>query len=320
MKHELIVFIKCSGPNVREDNLNDTITSFAKKNTKCDYKFYIVCDPHVEPWVNNVFENENYLSFLNPNHLLSLKVSNSSWATDFNEFFEAHQDNAEWILISHDDVEFITDDYFHKIKDSVKGHENKVGWITSTSNYYVETEGKVVTDTFRAGNYKDFSDWGAMFYLHKMKHLKNAAPNEVASSVHLYDYPKAPVKVHGVMSAIMLAKSSTIKKIGYCEDWTNYTMLIDEDWSLEALKNKLWNVWVPDVFHKHPLRRGLRPTNNKWEKEAHEGFINKWGFDVGSYPYGISIPIEEYREKYKDTNMPWSSYRTSYDWEYLDEQ
>ena len=319
MELDLIVFIKCSGPNVREDNLIDTITSFARKNTTSRYGFYISVDPQMEWVVNKIFRSDEYKDFIKKDSLLELKTSQNSWATDFNEFFEKYNTKTKWVLISHDDVEFVTDRYFEKLIEGVGGHEEKVGWITSTSAYYYEEEGKVVTDTFRAGNYKDFDNWGAMFQLNRMNNLKGASPDIVRGSLHLLDMPQSAVKVHGIMSAIMLVSVESLKKIGYCEDWTKYTMLIDEDWSLEALKNKLWNVWVPGVFHRHPIRRALRPTGNKWEKEAHLGFTKKWGYDVGAYERGLSISIDELREEFAETNIPWSTYRHSYDWETLDE-
>ena len=54
------------------------------------------------------------------------------------------------------------------------------------------------------------------------------------------------VFVHGVFSC-MLTPMKSMKKIGPCENWSLYTMLIDEDWPLRALQNNLWNVWVPYV-------------------------------------------------------------------------
>ena len=137
------------------------------------------------------------------------------------------------------------------------------------------------------------------------------------------DYPTRPDKIHGPMSAVMLVPMESMKKIGPCEDWTRYTMLIDEDWSLSALKNNLWNVWDPNVYHLHPNRRSLRKSNNKWEKEAHAGFQQKWGFDVGDpkvYNQCCSIPIDEMRQMYADTNIPWSSYRNSFDWEFIGDE
>ena len=310
---DLVVFIKCAGPNVREDNLHDTITSFVDKNKDCDFGFYLVVDSKMKAATEKILSDD-----LN-RYCLSIKVSERSWAKDFNDFFDEYKDKTKWILISHDDVEYVTDDYFTKIMSQIKGHESDIGWITSTSDYYYSDEGRVVTDTFRAGFYQDMSNWGAMFQLHKMSHLKNAPDFLVKSNLYALDYPDRPVKVHGIMSAVMLVSVESLQKIGKCEDWTNYTMLIDEDWSLEALRNNLHNVWVPDVHHKHPLRRSLRPTNNKWEEEAHRGFTEKWGFDVGGYENGLSITVDELREKYGDTNIPWSTYRKSYEWEYLDE-
>ena len=307
MNLDLIIFIKCSGPNVRQDNLTDTIVSFAKKNLNCNYKFYIVAEPSMEGFVRKIFTD---FSCLKEDDLLQLKISTRSWAKDFNEFFDKCKNLTQWILISHDDVEYITENYFNKIKEEVKGKEESIGWITSTSDYYYTQENKLVQDTMRAGFYKDYDRWGAMFQLNKMHSLPDLS---------LLDMPKKAVKVHGIMSAVMLVRSKTLEKIGKCEDWTNYTMIIDEDWSLEALKNNLWNVWIPSVYHKHPLRRSLRPTNNKWEEEAHSGFLKKWGFKTGNYNQGISIPVEELRKKYKNTNIPWSTYRNSYDWEYINE-
>jgi len=317
---DLIVFMKCSGPNVREDNLKDSLISFAKKNINCYYGIYLTVDSVMEQAALNIFNDPNNKEFLRKEKLLDFKVSEKSWATDYNEFFDKYQDMTEWILITHDDTEFITDDYFNKIINEIKGHEDEIGWITSTSEYYYKEEGRLVTDTFRAGYHLDFDNWGAMFQLHNMAHLKNAPPEMVKQNLHLLDYPSRPVKIHGPMSAIMLISTKSMKKVGQCEDWTNYTMLIDEDWSLMALKNNLVNVWVPNVFHSHPMRRSMRPTGNKWETEAHAGFFNKWGFDVGGYTQGLSMSVEELRDTFSDTNIPWSSYRNSYDWEYLDEQ
>tara|TARA_Y100001963_G_scaffold159287_1_gene262338 strand:- start:16513 stop:17439 length:927 start_codon:yes stop_codon:yes gene_type:complete len=302
---KLIVFIKCSGDNARFDNLYDTIESFHRTNKDVDYKFYVVVDPHLHSPTFNIFRK---LSI--ENKILEIKATTNSWAVDFNEFLEIYKDSAEWLLISHDDVIFLTDNYFTKLIEPLLEHQDKLGFITSTSEYYYKHEGKMVTDTMRAGFYKDCANWGAMFQLHN-RDLNNI------------DYPNAPVKIHGPMSAIMLIPMESMKKVGACEDWTRYTMLIDEDWCLSALKHNLWNVWNPHVHHLHPNRRGQRISNNKWENEAHAAFIAKWGFDVGNakakgWPHGVSIPIEELREMYKDTNIPWSSYRNSYDWEYLD--
>jgi hypothetical protein len=304
-KIELILFIKCSGNNARIENLHDTISSFEKTNKKVDYKIYLVVDKHLEKEAANIF---SVLSI--QDKLLELQVTDNSWAFDFNYFFEKYKEKSEWLLISHDDVVFLTDNYFREIIKPLEKYKNKLGFITSTSEYYYKHEGKIVTDTMRNGFYLDAHRWGAMFQLHK------ADLNDI-------DYPEHPVKIHGTMSAVMLITMESMKKVGPCEDWTRYTMLIDEDWSLTALKNNLWNIWNPSVHHLHPNRRSERTSNNKWEAEAHAGFVEKWGFDVGDpkiYKQCCSIPIQSMREMYHDTNIPWSSYRNSYEWEYLTDE
>lgn len=302
---ELIVFIKCSGDNARLDNLYDTISSFEATNRGVDYKIYLVVDPHLESSATNIF---SMLSI--EDKVLDIVATNNSWAHDFNVFFEQYKDSSHWLLISHDDVVFLTEDYFRKFIDPLEKYKDRLGFMTSTSEYYYKHELKLLTDTMRAGFYKDAINWGAMFQLHK-------------SDLNDIDYPSRPVKIHGPMSAIMLITMDSMKKVGPCEDWTRYTMLIDEDWSLSALKNNLWNVWNPSVYHSHPNRRNQRVSNNKWEDLAHSGFEEKWGFDIGDpkiHNQCCSIPIEEMRGMYAGTNIPWSSYRNSFDWEYLDDE
>ena len=305
---DLIVFIKSSGVNVRVDNLHDTVRSFVDKNVGLNYKFYFVIDAWVESELHNIIKQIKC-----KDRILDIVVTDNSWAKDFNIFLDTHKNSSKWLLISHDDVVFVTDNYFNKITESVKGHENKIGWITSTSEYYYKHEGMLVTDTFRPGFHLDCHMWGrGMFQLHN-------------GDVKSPDYPSRPVKIHGPMSAIMITTMESMQKIGYCEDWTKYTMLIDEDWSLEALRNNLTNVWVPNVFHLHPNRRNLRKANNRWEKQAHAAIKKKWGFNTGhpnktGWPQGVSIPVEELRDMYKGTNIPWSSYRNSFDWEFLDDE
>jgi hypothetical protein len=198
---------------------------------------------------------------------------------------------------------------FDNLND-ISSVKDKIGFITSTNEHYYKNLGKIATDTFRLGFYKDNDKWPAVFQLH-YKDFNNI------------DYPTAPVKIHGPMSAIMLITMDSMKKIGYCQDWTPYTMMIDEDWSLEALKNNLCNVWVPNVHHLHPNRFEQRKAFNRWEKEAHSGFINKWGFIVGDknkeVEQGCSIKLETLKKKWGHTLIPWSSYRNTYEWEYLDE-
>jgi hypothetical protein len=348
-KYDLIVFIKSSGPNIRKENLAETLKTFSETNKNLNYGLYLSVDEPLEKIVRKIIK---YLNI--EEKVLELNVCrqhwqmghdgcaapeeeyNESWARDYNTFFNKYKDFAEWILISHDDVAFITENYFQEILKRVDGHEEKIGWITSNSLFYINEGGSIKQDVLRPGFYTDFEDsatTGAEFHLHKYRALVEAAkemglksPSSLLQgNKHLMDLPKKPVKVHGIQSAIMIISTKAMEKIGPCEEWTNYTMLIDEDWSLRALENNLWNVFIPDVFHKHPLRPQLRRTHHLQENNAHIAFKEKWGFYICEdyntrtlYKQGLSIPVDELRKKYKGTNIPWSTYRKSYEWEYLD--
>jgi hypothetical protein len=302
---DVIVFIKSEGVNVRLDNLRDTLVSFEKKNKNLNYKFYLVLEPTIAKALGQSAGD------LLGKRAFNIVEPTGTWAEDFNLFLDKAEGLAEWLLITHDDVQFITDDYFASITREVSHLKDKIGWITSTSEHYYKNLNKMVTDTFRAGFYKDNNKWGAMFQLHY-------------NDFNRIDYPSRPVKIHGPMSALMITPMSSMKKIGQCENWTPYTMLVDEDWSLEALKNNLYNAWVPTVHHLHPNRIQKRKAFNRWDEQAHTAFLKKWGFDVGNartakWEQGVSIGLEKLRKRWGHTFIPWSSYRNSYDWEFVDE-
>lgn len=301
---DLIIFIKAAGPNIREDNLFDTLTSLRKRVGIENYGFYLV----VEQSMLNSVKRADIDS-----KILEIKFvnSDSSWAVDYNLFLDKYLDKTRWILISHDDLTVDTDNFFEKMILPIANKE--VGWIVSTSDYYYKHEGLPIACTGRTGFFKDRNNF--VYECHKFgkKHWGDTKQN-----LHLIDMPdiNQVVKIFGPMSDFMMVSSESMKKIGYCEDWTKYTMLVDEDWALTAQKNNLHNVWVPNVFHTHPLRKQVRPTGNKWEKEARAGFLKKWDFE---HPYSEET-IKLVRERFKDTLIPWSSYKNSYEWEYLNEK
>ena len=142
--YELIVFLKCAGVNVRLDNLTDTVTSFIQKNKNVNYKFYVVAEEGIVNQAQTIFDTHAR------NRLLEIKTPSGSWATDFNLFIDKYSEAAEWLLVTHDDVKFLTDNYFHSIISALPENKNNIGWITSTSEHYYKNLGKMVTDTFRA--------------------------------------------------------------------------------------------------------------------------------------------------------------------------
>ena len=84
MEYDLIVFIKCSGPNVRQDNITDTINSFIEKNTECNYSFYITVDESMEDIVKDIFEDKGYQVVFD-NHWIIFTGDYLKWYEDYDD-------------------------------------------------------------------------------------------------------------------------------------------------------------------------------------------------------------------------------------------
>jgi hypothetical protein len=53
----------------------------------------------------------------------------------------------------------------------------------------------------------------------------------------------------------------------------------------------------------------------RYQAEAHDAFEKKWGFSIRDEL--TDEQIEQIREKYKGTKIADSSYRNTFDWDYL---
>ncbi|GAI52407.1 unnamed protein product, partial [marine sediment metagenome] len=130
-------------------------------------------------------------------------------------------------------------------------------------------------------------------------------------------FPNAPVKCHAPFNHFVLIEMDKLKRIGECENWqTHNALLVDEDWGLRALELGLHNVWVPDIEYIHyRLRGGSRSSEQiaEYSERVHKLFFEKWGFDSE----GRVEELDFIKEKYKNTNIPWSIDRKSYDWDYI---
>lgn len=304
---ELIIFLKCAGTNARADNLYDTILSFIETIENHNYGFYFCFDESMKKQFDKMKIPEE--------KIVEVVVSEQSWAKDYNIFLDKYKDKTEWILISHDDLEMRTKNFFDIVLNLTKDKKDDIGWITFTSDYYYAIAGNPVRQSTREGPSLDRNKVPCVFECHNYNlnyygHTKN--------HLNLIDLPEPNklTKVWAIMTPIMLITSKSMKKIGYCEDWTKYTLLIDEDWGLEALKNNLWNIWISNIFYTHPLRLNLRKEKghtNIFADQARESFNKKWGFD---HLY-TEESIKMLREKYKDTNIPFFTFLNSYDWRYL---
>ena len=81
-------------------------------------------------------------------------------------------------------------------------------------------------------------------------------------------------------------------------------------------KNNLTNIWIPNIFYLHPLRWQQRKAGDRFKSEARAGFLKKWGFAGGTAVISDQV-VEDVCAQYRDTNIPWSKGKLSYDWEYL---
>lgn len=304
---DIIIYIKSDGENATPDSLTKTVSSIEATIGSVNYKYYFVLNKTQEATIMGLIAS----GIIDKDKIVKIKRSKASWASEYNLFFDECKDLTKYILTSHDDLIIRTKDFFNISVSMMKGKEKDIGWATFTCDTYYRDFGRPWGVSARYGFAKDRHKWPFIYECHKFDASYNGRAKE---NLHLLDMPGPGklVKIHSPYSVLNLVSVEAMKKIGYCEDWTLYTIMIDEDWGLEALRNNLCNVWITDIYYTHPLKE----HPNRWEKEGHEGFVKKWGFDhSGDRP--TPEEIEEIKQEYKDTLIPWSAYYNTYDWQYL---
>lgn len=301
-KLNVICYINSAGPNVIYDNISDTVMSI-DKNINTEYKFYITTDSIIHKEKIEEIFSKNFLI----DKLLEVKVSDESWAKCFNTFFNDYKETTEYILYSHDDLIVRTYDFFNVAINEISGHEDEVGWIGFTSDSYYRLHGNPVCQSAREIFCKDRGTWPCTFELHNM-----SAGHYEESKL---DMPKRACKVPGIFPHFNLIKCTNLEKIGLCPEWGNYTLLIDEHWSLLTLVKNFWTVWVPSVFYDHPLRYNERPVQGLQNQPYVEKcFQDYWGIK----PAGLSQnEIDEFCKKFPGTNISFFNDKNTYDYQYL---
>jgi len=306
---DLIIFIVSDGIRANKDIFLQTINSIEKTVGNISYQYYFVLNSSQEETLKKHISSGN----IKKNKVFKVVKSYNSWAYHFNEFFTKYSNRTNYILISHDDLDIRTKDFFRTTLNLINKKENEIGWITYTSDFYYRDLEKPWSVSVRPGFFKDRDKFPRMFECHKFNKTHDGL---FSKNIQLLDMPKdnCLIKSHAPYSDIALIKSSNLKKIGPCVDWTLYTMLIDEDWGLEALRNNLWNIWIPNIYYTHPTNYTIRTKGHRYMKQAHVAFNQKWRFPHGSEMMNY---VDKIRKIYKNTLIPWSSYYNSYDWQYL---
>jgi hypothetical protein len=308
---DLIIYINSDGPNATYDALSKTLMSIENTIGSANYKYYFSLSARQEQAILEMMKN----GVISRRQILDIKRSNSSWANEFNKFFNSCKNLTKYILTSHDDLVIKTNDFFNLSMNLIKGKEKDIGWITFTCDHYYRNLGKPWGVSVRMGFAKDRSKWPYIYECHK---FNSSHEGKSQKFLHLLDMPKFGklVKAHAPYSHLNLISSKSMKIIGPCEDWTKYTMLVDEDWGLTSLKNNLWTIWIPDVYYDHPTNFFERKGGHRFVEAAHTKFKKKWGFEHSEIKPSRG-EIEELKVEYKDTLLPWSSYYNTYDWQYL---
>ena len=251
----------------------------------------------------------------NHNRIIITQKHCETFAKFTNFVFDKYGITANWFMISHDDIELKTKNFIPIVKKKIKDFKTDIGWISFTDDDYLNRHWAPST---RPGYHYDFlmeNAWNnhQMFQFHTLKKdwMNNGQLfNEI-------DLPSKPVICHAPFSHFVMIETKKLKVIGPCEDWSEVSLLIDEDWGLSAMKKELSNIWIPDIVYTHRRVFGTRawPIIVKRQKECLKKFMEKWKISLCPATAGhLSNIIREYG----NTNIVWSIGKRSYEWEYVE--
>src|SRR6266571_614249 len=112
-KLDVLIFMNSCGPNTMPENFYDSITSIRKNIGKdAKYKFHISTDnPKIKELTETLFAVDQDLIY---KFIYFDGVPPNTWAKQFNDFVDDCLDDANYVLVSHDDVLVKTPDFFNK--------------------------------------------------------------------------------------------------------------------------------------------------------------------------------------------------------------
>ncbi len=342
---DLAIAIRIGSKDSNLELVRGTIESIRKNMGQCDFCFMISLGLDIRP------EVKDYIYQKQKEYPLQFKIlgqENIYWSEFINKAIEKSQD-FEYFIKAHDDIILQTPDFFPKVKKIISSLKEPVAWVSFREMSYLEGHWNPST---RPGYHKDFlyqDAWSKrkMFEFHGLPDnwykpsllqrflyfIQIKVISKISQNVVLFKYPvkkmqkemeakldipKKPVKCHAPWNTFVLIKMSVLNELGPCEHWQTYNaLLVDEDWGLRALEKKYWNIWIPEIKYLHvkpPIGgdRSQFQIKNDSNRVA-ELFLKKWGFHVKP----SEKELENIKATFKDTFIPWSIGRNSYDWDYI---
>ncbi len=348
VKFELSIAIRIGSPHSTLDLVKQTIESFQECLPATTYRFVLSTDPQIPSDIKDYIQQK---SLEKPLSFLLLPEERVYWSEFVNEAIRQSVDS-EYFLIAHDDIQMLTRNFLFLVKKSLGGFEDSCGWIAFDDVGYLNSHWSPPS---RPGYFFDFMNekaWSkrSMFQFHNLppewwkgnrwksdfyyfqyqlirklklpfKPLSHPVLPLGEELTHLLDMPQKPVKCHAPFNQCSLIKTSTLKKIGTCENWqTFHALLVDEDWGLRALEKQMPNIWLPSIQYLH-VRKDVPGGGDRAQEQITVDqarvlnlFKLKWGFD--SIPSKDSL--EEIKGNFGNTLIPWSINRRSYEWDYME--
>jgi hypothetical protein len=341
---DIAIAIKVGSPNSNPKLIKKTFDSIKNNIGGCDWKVFICLGLNI-PKEANQFVRE-YIS-QNPDKFEIFLNADVSWAEFINQAIDLSSEY-EYFIKAHDDIELLSTDFFQKLTNILKSINKEVGWISFHDVAW--KKGNLSTST-REGYFIDAledNSWGTqqIFQFHLFPPHWTKAPLLInygyyglrritnflklptlpypkpAYKIKHYqlDMPTAPVKCHAPFNNFVLIKRSVLNKIGKCVEWnTNNALYVDEDWGLRCLEMNIPNIWIPSIEHFHNQGKFETGGTRSWNiitKDAvrvENLFYQKWGF----HPIPTPEELKQIREKHQNNLIPWSSYRRSWEWDYI---
>lgn len=292
-------------------------------------------EPRIKSWIFEAFEEDQ----------IKTVPFYPYWADFADDAINiAEKNGSDYFISLHDDVWVESENFLPRVDAIVSETEEPVGWITFTDRGYLE--GQPDTVPARPGFHLDYQ--GAdnrrqMFQFHSLPkgwwkpelhrwllyRVRNVLHRLLRKELLIrptrceeyyrnlpYDMPEGPVKCHAPWTHLMIIEMDHLIQIGGPEHWkTGNTLLLDEDWGLEALREGFFNMWIPEMGYIHGEGGRTRSSDTiyKHKERVHRLFKDKWGF-----PANVQKEDFEFvQANYGDTNIPWSIGRKSFEWDYF---